>query len=410
MLDASPHEYKETVGTCTYCGNSPVNHVEAYISHTFSVWSSTLALRRMRGPTGTVTRTINRALDRIAPVLFWLLRKVRLASVAHDEQKANTYRSQVVWEEAKRRGIPMEQLTFFGKRTELYRAHVGGKWHYFQSLPTPPHLYNDRVEWIDDKFLLKRAFEREGIPAPVSISVCTLRGARDAFFEIGKPVVVKPRSGSRGRHTTVNVTSIEQLEAAYKIAKQLCHYVVVEEYLEGAVCRGTVVGGKLAGFFQASPPRLVGDGASTIDALIERHNAVRPDRVQPIVLTEEHERFIERLGLSRHSVLPLGRVIALTHRTGRLFGGRTRELFGKEHPELRAYIERAAAVCEAPIVGFDLIIENPELPPGEQSWGIIEANSLPYIDLHYLPLDGEPTNVAAAVWNLWDAVHKPVDA
>jgi cyanophycin synthetase len=72
------------------------------------------------------------------------------------------------------------------------------------------------------------------------------------------------------------------------------------------------------------------------------------------------------------------------------------------HPKLREYLERAAAALGVPIVGFDLIIKDPEGDPEIQEWGIIEANSLPFIDLHYLPLHGEPSNVAAHVWDLWN--------
>jgi D-alanine-D-alanine ligase-like ATP-grasp enzyme len=64
-------------------------------------------------------------------------------------------------------------------------------------------------------------------------------------------------------------------------------------------------------------------------------------------------------------------------------------------------MERAARALQTPLVGFDLIIPDPERDPDAQTWGVIEANSLPYIDLHYLPLEGTPSNVAASVWDLW---------
>jgi cyanophycin synthetase len=216
------------------------------------------------------------------------------------------------------------------------------------------------------------------------------------------PVVVKPRSGSRGRHTTVNVCTEDDLARAFKSAQKLCHYVAVEAYLDGgSVCRATVVGGKLVGFFQAHPPRILGNGRSTVSELIREQNAHKPERVQDIVLTDEHRRFIARQGYSETSVLPAGFALALTQRTGRLFGGYTRELLGREHPKLKLYAERAAAALGTALVGFDLIIPDPEQDPDAQRWGIIEANSLPYIDLHYLPLEGTPSNVAASVWDLW---------
>ncbi len=352
-------------------------------------------------------RNFNDRLYAIAePAFFRLLAHTPGSRFQHDPTKARTYRSQVVWEEAVRRGIHMEQLVFWKLFTDIYRADVRGRRHYFISIPLPPGIPNESSEWMDDKFLLKDALTRAGVPSPRIISVTHIDGAIAAMREIGA-VVVKPQSGSRGRHTTVNVQTEEEMRIAFTSAQKLCRYVAIEAYLpSGSVCRATVVGGKLAGFFQAHPPRVTGDGRSTVTELIREKNAGKPERVQDIVVTDEHRHFIARAGYSEASVLPAGVVLALTQRTGRLFGGYTRELFVSVHPKLRDYAERAAKALATPLVGFDVMIAEPEQDPDTQTWGIIEANSLPYIDLHYLPLEGTPTNVAAAVWDLWDAPQR----
>lgn len=400
MTDGVPHEYKEKVGKCAECGNSPVNHFSTFVTHTLSVVSS-----RENVPRGRLADMLNAGIQelqkRIDPLMYKMFAAFPTTRFAHEPKNAGTYRSQVVWEEAVRRGIPMEQMIFFGAHTEIYRAKVGGSWRYFQSLPVPPHLEYPAYDWIDDKFELKRVLGRAGVPAPRIASVTTLQGALTAFKGFEGPVVVKPRAGSRGRHTTVNVRTEEELAHAYRSAKKLCRYVALEEHLEGSVCRGTLVSGKLVGFFQGNAPKVRGDGRSTIAQLVAQQNASRHKRLQDITLTDEHIRFLGRSGYAPGMVLLEGEEVSLTHRTGRLFGGRTRELLGKEHPKLREYLELAADAVRAPIVGFDLIIGNPEADPDTQKWGIIEANSLPYIDLHYLPLEGTPSNVAAAVWDLW---------
>jgi D-alanine-D-alanine ligase-like ATP-grasp enzyme len=385
MADGALHEYREQVGKCAACGNSPVNHLESYINNTLTVWSS--------GFGGRVSALVNR----IEPWIYKAFAGLPCSRFSKDVSQAVTYRSQVVWEEAVRRGIDMEQLVFFGMPTEIYRARRNGPWRYFQSLPVSQR--EAAWDWIDDKYRLKRQLQEAGISTPRAIAVTTLPEALAAMRALDSAVVVKPRIGSRGRHTTVNVRTEQELSDAFRSAKQLCRYVVIEEYLEGSVCRATVVGGKLAGFFQAFPPRIVGDGIFSIKDLVAEANARKPERVQDIVLREEHEQFLARLGYSLGSVLPQGRVVALTHRTGRLFGGRTRELFGSEHAALRASVERAAQALHAPIVGFDLIMPEPELDPLTQRWGIIEANSVPYIDIHYLPLEGQPSAVARQVWD-----------
>ncbi len=398
MTEGVPHEYKEMPGTCMHCGNSPVNHFGQYLSQSFGVWSSGTAGSE-EGLRRTVTRLMDTLFFRIEPAIYACVAALPMTRFAHDPSGANTYRSQVVWEEAQRRGIAMEQLTVFGKGTEIYRARKTGSWRYFQSLPVSASLVREGCDWMDDKYLLKRAFAKAGIPSPCAVSVTTEREALEEFKRVAEPVAVKPRVGSRGRHVTVNVRTREDLVVAFRVAQKLCRYVVIEEYLEGSVCRGTVVGGKLEGFFQAHPPRVTGDGHSTIAELVAWENARKPERVQDIFITGEHCAFLARSAYTPDTVLPEGLTIPLTHRTGRLFGGHTRELLGHEHPHLCAYLERAAALLRAPIVGFDLVINNPESDPDTQRWGIIEANSVPYIDLHYLPLTGTPSRVAISVWD-----------
>lgn len=396
------HEYKEKPGSCAQCGNSPVNHPLTYAFNLLNVPFNELSYRysssRALALFEHAARSVMEVFESINLRMLHLMRGVTYGT---DVSKARTYRSQVIWEEAQRRGIPMEQVYVFGVPTDIYRAHVRGAWQYFKSIPVPPVLSQAAYLWIDDKSLLKRELSAVGIPVPDSRSVTSLAQAREALRDIGAPVVVKPRAGSRGRHTTTFVSTDADVQTAFRSAQQLCRHVSIEKCLLGPVCRATVIQGNLAGFFAAYPPTVVGDGVSTIRQLIDAWNASVPDRVQPVTLTPEHSAFMRRRGVSEDTVLENDVSMTLSHRTGRLFGGTTRELLSSVHPKLRAYAENAARELDVPVVGFDLIIADPEQDPDTQEWGIIEANSLPFIDLHYLPLNGTPSNPAAQVWDMW---------
>ncbi len=402
-MEGAPHEYKEHVGSCIECGNSPVNHLSTYLTHTFAVWSS-------RSPDGKqgIRRWFDAQVSLLAPhvdaLVYGFFAVLPITRFSREVERAATYRSQVIWEEAERRGIRMEQMTLLGAYVDIYRARINSSWFYFQSLPIPARYESADVGWIDDKHALKEALSKAGIAVPRTVSVTSLAEVRRAAAQLASPFVVKPRAGSRGRHTTVGVRTTEDAERAFRVAQQLCRYVALEDCLTGGVCRATVVGGRLVGFLQGFPPRVMGDGVASIRELVARANSERHERVQPIEISDEHVRFLQRAGYTLDSVVPHGDIVSLTHRTGRLFGGTTRELLGAEHPALRAHLERAATILGIPVVGIDLIIEDPTKDPDQQTWGIIEANTLPYIDLHYLPLEGQPSNVAAAVWDLWGTI------
>jgi cyanophycin synthetase len=96
-----------------------------------------------------------------------------------------------------------------------------------------------------------------------------------------------------------------------------------------------------------------------------------------------------------------GITLKLSAKTGRMYGGYTEEMLPTVHPKMHEIFKKAGEIVSAPVVGFDLIIENPIKDPALQRWGIIECNSLPFIDLHYFALEGTPINLAKNVWNLW---------
>lgn len=323
-------------------------------------------------------------------------------------EKAISGRSKLIWEEASRRGIPMQQVVMFGKHLEQYRAKIGGRWQYFQSLPVPYWLPQKGYDWMDDKFKLASKLEKAGIPAPKVTHANGFRKFRRAFDGFNKPVIIKPRSGSRGRHTTTNIRTEEELRSAYKLARMIAPELVMEEHLFGSVYRATVIGGKLSGFFRADPPQVVGDGTHTVRELIDIKNekknadaAIR-EKLGNIEVNEDLTSFIARKGYSLDSIVPEGLVLDLSAKTGRLYGGYTREMFPEVHPKMHDIFAKAGDAIQASIVGFDLIIERPTEDPDTQKWGIIEANSLPFIDLHYFALEGTPVNIAKPIWDLWE--------
>ena len=235
---------------------------------------------------------------------------------------------------------------------------------------------------------------------PKGGSAWNLRQALKIFRAIQKPAIVKPRAGSRGRHSTVFVNSEKDLIQAFKTAKQLCFWVVVEEQLKGPVYRATLVNFQLEGGLRGDPPQIVGDGKSAIRELAAQKNQKLSVEVKAISLDALTERFLFRQNLSFTSKPAFGEVVNLSEKIGVNYGGSSREDFDICHPQTRALFIEAAKIVGDPIVGFDFIIQDIAKSWREQACGFIEANSLPFINLHHHPLLGKPRNVAAKVWDL----------
>ena len=385
--------------TCSACGTSPVNHrlflTTSIIDDVLHATMGTL-FGWIRVPReGFLSNAVNAG-------LVGFFRLFGLAHFSTDRSKAASGRSELIWEEAYRRGIPMEQIVMFGKPLEQYRAKIGGHWVYFQSIPIPPWLPQKGYDWVDDKFKLSARLEKAGVAAPKARRVSSFGAAKRAFESLQKPIIIKPRSGSRGRHTTTNIKTVDELRYAYDLARQIALELVVEEHLFGSVYRATVVNNKLVGFFQANPPRITGDGIHSIQELIDTQNKNRPEKIGEIVVSDDTRAFIARFGHTLESILPSGQTLDLTAKTGRFYGGYTKEMLPDVHPKMHQYFQKAGEAVEASIVGFDVIIPDPIGDPDGQHWGIIECNSLPFIDLHYYAYEGEPKDIAKDIWDLWE--------
>lgn len=386
---------------CSACGTSPVNHTTTFVG---SILDRTIGTMGdvCFGWTSRIISTDDRIYTLVERGLMRLLETVGLLKYSTDIEKAASGRSKLIWDEAVHRGIEMEQLVMLGKPLEQYRAKINGQWNYFQSIPVPPKMVRHEYGWLDDKFILKKKLTKAGIPAPRVRKIpfwVTPAGAR---IHLDKPVIIKPQSGSRGRHTTTNIQNDTDFKKAVTIGRQITPWLVEEEHLYGSVYRATVVGGKLVGFFRADPPEVTGDGSKTIRELVEEKNTHRSERLSDIVINDDVVSFIAREGYAPTSVLPRGLTIPLSAKTGRMYGGYTKEMFDLVHPRMHTIFEKAATVVGAPVAGFDLIIQDPTLDPDTQRWGIIECNSLPFIDLHYFALEGTPRNIAEHVWDLWN--------
>lgn len=382
---------------CIYCGNNPTNHWRAYFFQTITV--PFIPLIRI------LSFTEKPFFQKIAKIVLTPYLKVAmylgLVKMNKDKNKAFTKRSEVIWQEAEKRKIEMEQFVILGKPIEQYRAKINGSWRYFESLPLPDGGSSPSYAWMDDKAKLKKKFLEAKIPVAFGQSVTSLKKANQVFDRATKPVIVKPQLGSRGRHTTTYIYTKEELQNAYKIAKQLCHFVIVEEHLVGSVYRATYVGGEIVGILRGDPPRITGDGEKNIKELIEVKNANKKEQVKDVLITPLLIEFLKRQNLNLETILEKGKTIDLSEKIGISYGGFAAEEFPKTHPKLLNYLKNAGDILDAPVVGFDFIIKDATVDPDAQKWGIIEANSLPFINLHHFPLEGEPINVAAKVWDLW---------
>ncbi|MES2315618.1 MAG: hypothetical protein V4486_02680 [Patescibacteria group bacterium] len=397
-MDSSP-EPRHVISACIYCGDAPIPHKLFYVVSLFGTRLDSHILKVTKHAPGFLKDFVDFLLNSFFNILIFF----KLARLSDDIDKVKTFRSRVIWEEARKRGIDMRQVIMFGRPVDQYHVKISGKNEYFNSLPIPQRLLRIKKNW-DDKFVLKEELARAGVPVPayVQFPVFLPHNIDKIFSKLNKPLIVKPRVGSRGRHTTTNIHTKEELGAGIDVAKQICAFLVVEEHLVGDVCRATFVNGELMGFYRGGAPFVIGDGKQTVRQLIMEKDINRPARVEKVSMGKEIEDHVKRSGYGLDEILPFHIRLPLTYRTGRFYGGETKEMLDELHPSYIPILKRAAAVVDLPVIGFDVIVPDPRADADTQKWGIIECNTLPFIDLHYYALEGKPKNIAGAIWDLWD--------
>lgn len=383
---------------CSYCGEAPINHRLYYLGKLISHPTDSHSASVIK----YVPNFIKNFVDLIPNFLFKTLSFFKLVKFSSDIEKAHTSRSRVIWDEANRRGIEMKQVIFLNKPLDWYFIKIKGKDFFFESIPIMPEFLDFKKDW-DDKIILKDELSKHGIPVSAYLKLPFSHShnyLEKIFSKFKKPLIVKPQTGSRARHTVTNIKTFEHFKNGIAIAKQISPYLVIEEHLEGYICRATVVGGVLAGFYQGSVPGIVGDGKKTIRELVEEKNQTQIERYHVRISDELHDH-IARSGFAIDDVLPNGISLSLSHRAGQLFGGHTKEMIDELHPSFIPIFEKAAKILGLSVVGFDALIPDPTKPADSQHWGIIECNTLPFIDVHYYALEGKPRNIAGMIWDMW---------
>jgi len=338
--------------------------------------------------------------------LWGLFVITRVVTFSKDASKIPSDRGLVLFEEALVRGWKMEIATIFGRGVDTYRISLpSGKTIVFNGLPKEILENSNAPEWIDDKALLKRRLREAGAPVSRGESFRNVEEAEKFRRTLECPIIVKPRFGSRGRHTTTFLTDSDDFKKAFKIAQQLGSEVIVEEHLVGSVYRGTMIDGKLVGVLAGDPPRITGDGVHTIKELIEIKNNNRHARVGAFKISPMTPLFLKRRGYMLDAILEKATTIDLSEKIGLSYGGNAREVTPLTHPKLKIALEHAAHVVNDPVIGFDFISTDISADPSSVVWGIIECNAVPFINLHHDPLEGEPVNAAGALLDYVERIH-----
>ncbi|MDR3639409.1 MAG: cyanophycin synthetase [Isosphaeraceae bacterium] len=303
---------------------------------------------------------------------------------------------------AKARGIPTRRLNNEGLDESLVQLGHGVKQRRILS------AYTDRTAAISesisqDKELTKVLLRCAGIPVPQGRPVEDAEDAWEAARELGVPIVVKPRDADYGHGVGLNLTTREQIHAAYLSARDKSEHVIAERQANGWEHRLLVVAGKLVAAVRREPPQVVGDGIANVAQLVEaanndpRRGSDHTTIIKKIKVDEAALACLESQGLTLESVPAPGQVVRVRRNTHLWDGGTTTDVTDIVHPEVAARAVEATRVVNLDVAGLDIIAEDISRPLEEQGGVILEINAAPSLKMHLEPTVGSARPVGEAI-------------
>ena len=289
--------------------------------------------------------------------------------------------ARLIIDEARRRGISVDVLD---TEAAIFKLRYCG--HEILCRESLTDLTGGvAMTWCQDKVLTLRRLASIGLRVPRQ-QVAADPHTNAAFLRKHGAIVVKPALGEQGRGISVDVRGEQHMAEAIERAEKEGGHVVLEEFCAGQDLRIVVIGYKVVAAAIRRPAHIVGDGVSTIAALIERQSARRAAATggeSKIPVDTETERCLAEQGLTCDSVPEHGRPIQVRKTANLHTGGTIHDVTAALHPILREAAETAARALRIPVVGLDFLVPSPDSP----EYVIIEANERPGLANH----DPQPT-------------------
>ncbi len=246
------------------------------------------------------------------------------------------------------------------------------------------------LRFADSKTRSRSALAAAGLPVPDQepFELADLQPALEFLAALDGPCVIKPADAAGGSGATTGVLASDQLQRACLRAGRLSRHLLIEAQVVGDLYRILVLEGEVIGVIRRDPPRVVGDGRSTVAELVAAENERRVGagegaRTGLLRIDLDAVFCLQNQGLRPSSVLADGERVAVKTVVNQ--NGPDDNVNARDHvsEELLADAVAAAGVIGVRLAGVDLITADPSRSLREGGGAIIEVNGTPGLHYHY---------------------------
>jgi cyanophycin synthetase len=247
-----------------------------------------------------------------------------------------------------------------------------------------------------------------GLPVPQQMMIYSDRQAVKAAQRIGFPVVLKPLNANHGRGVSINLMTDDDVITAFAEAQKhgTSRAVLVESFITGYDHRMLVVNNELVAVAKRVPGHVIGDGAHTIEQLVDivnkdpRRGVGHEKVLTRLELDNQAARLMEEAGYDKETVLEKNQTFYLRSTANLSTGGTAIDVTDIVHPDNREMAVRAIRAIGLDIGGVDFLTDDISKSYKEIGGGICECNAAPGFRMHVAPSEGKPRDVAGKVMDM----------
>lgn len=309
--------------------------------------------------------------------------------------------TRLILQEAGKCGISFEVID----ESDVIILTKGVKKEYIRS--RQPSTTSSLAEKIcRNKTSTKTFLKRAGVTTTKGFTILPDDSENDilsAWNGLQKPIVFKPTHGSHGNAIVTGITNFEECKKLISNYFKLPSYtggVLLEEMFVGNECRIIATRDKVVAAMERVPAFVTGDGVKTISELIEKENLlpirnIAPDVYPHITVDDDLISNLQRIEMNLKSIAQDGEKITLRSVSNVMAGGIAIDRTDEIHSSvIELAIKTVRAIPGLTWAGIDFMSTDLLSQQTDDSYCIIEVGSMPEFDIHDVPMNGKPRDVA----------------
>lgn len=262
---------------------------------------------------------------------------------------------------------------------------------------TPPFMTSAAQSLFKNKSCAYDLVNQLGVNTPTTLMVARNSNVRPElidFLRSHDTVIVKPHDSSGSRGLTLDITAIDQLEAAIDVASKVSASILVQKQFFGQEIRFLLVNGKVRSALMRRKASITGDGVLSIAQLIELENQSRAKLTDTLVIYPQLTNALVDAELLNSNFVPAeNENIELNKSTMIRDGASVTDVLTTTHLSYQKIIESIAGQFGTGYLAVDLMVHDRSVKAAGDNYVFLEVNISPALSMFYSCRDGKHVKI-----------------